>query len=99
MDKQTNNKINTEVKEVTEKSIKVLDTSEVCKVKDKEEAISLLCNIYRQSDVCLRETLEFVEINGFTIIEIVEIFAKLKKDIDGDSCIVFDCYNKEVERF
>ena len=85
--------------EMTEKSIRETDTNEVHKVNNKCEAIETITAVYRKGDVDLRGTLEFIEVNGFTVIEVVEIFAELKQRIDSDSCIVFDCDNNEVERF
>lgn len=61
----------------------------------KEEVVQVILNRYFENDIVMGEFLETIELRGFSIVEIVEIYAKLINLADDDILTV----EKEGELF
>lgn len=54
-------------------------------VTDKpEEAEKLIKAEYLLSDVCIGELMEQIQISGLTMTQVVQVYASLYEDIEGD---------------
>lgn len=49
-----------------------------------EEAVSCIKKAYIESDVCMGEFLATTEIKGLTIDEVVQVYARLYNEFEGD---------------
>ena len=57
------------------------------KTTNKEEAISEIIKIYQKENVVLQELLEGVSLPDLSIMDVVEVYAALSFQIDGDDIV------------
>lgn len=57
---------------------------EVLKVTSREEAYSLIYDIYMKNDLCLTEIIAGIEIHGLSVEAVVEVYATLYAEIEGE---------------
>ena len=59
----------------------------IVKTTNKEEAISEIIKIYQKENVVLQELLEGVSLPDLSIMDVVEVYAALSFQIDGDDIV------------
>ena len=57
---------------------------EVLTVTSREEAYSLIYEIYMQNDLCLTEILAGIEIHGLSVEAVAEVYATLYAEIESE---------------
>ena len=68
----------------------------IVKTTNKEEAISEIIKIYQKEDVVLQELLEGVSLPDLSIMDVVEVYAALSFQIDGDDIVRLNYEEKSI---
>ena len=71
----------------------------IVKTTNKEEAISEIIKIYQKEDVVLQELLEGVSLPDLSIMDVVEVYAALSFQIDGDDIVRLNYEDKIICSF
>ena len=71
----------------------------IVKTTNKEEAISEIIKIYQKEDVVLQELLEDISLPDLSIMDVVEIYAALYSQIDGDDIVRLNYEDKIICSF
>ena len=71
----------------------------IVKTTNKEEAISEIIKIYQKENVVLQELLEGVSLPDLSIMDVVEVYAALSFQIDGDDIVRLNYEDKIVCSF
>lgn len=66
------------------KYLVILDENTTKEVKDLNECIEVIKEDYRRNDICLGELLNNIEVQGFSVNNVVDMYAQLIKDIEND---------------
>lgn len=56
----------------------------VIKVETIEQAVELVLEEYKKSDVCIGELFASIEIHGLSVEDTVKVYAQLYEQIEGD---------------
>ena len=70
----------------------------IVKTTNKEEAISEIIKIYQKEDVVLQELLEDISLPDLSIMDVVEVYAALSSQIDGDDIVRLNYEDKIIEK-
>ena len=68
----------------------------IVKTTNKEEAISEIIKIYQKEDVVLQELLEDISLPDLSIMDVVEVYAALSSQIDGDDIVRLNYEDKII---
>ena len=68
----------------------------IVKTTNKEEAISEIIKIYQKENVVLQELLEGVSLPDLSIMDVVEVYAALSFQIDGDDIVRLNYEDKII---
>ena len=71
----------------------------IVKTTNKEEAISEIIKIYQKENVVLQELLEGVSLPDLSIMDVVEVYAALSFQIDGDAIVRLNYEDKIICSF
>ena len=71
----------------------------IVKTTNKEEAISEIIKIYQKENVVLQELLEGVSLPDLSIMDVVEVYAALSFQIDGDDIVRLNYEDKIICSF
>ena len=71
----------------------------IVKTTNKEEAISEIIKIYQKEDVVLQELLEDISLPDLSIMDVVEVYAALSFQIDGDDIVRLNYEDKIICSF
>ncbi len=58
-------------------------------VKDKEDCVNAIIEEYNRNDLCVEELLYSIEIQGFSVQDVVEIFARIINIIESDKLLQY----------
>ena len=71
----------------------------IVKTTNKEEEISEIIKIYQKENVVLQELLEGVSLPDLSIMDVVEVYAALSFQIDGDDIVRLNYEDKIICSF
>ena len=71
----------------------------IVKTTNKEKAISEIIKIYQKENVVLQELLEGVSLPDLSIMDVVEVYAALSFQIDGDDIVRLNYEDKIICSF
>lgn len=74
------------------KKIIVSDEDEVVEieVKDKSNCVDVILEEYKKYDICMEDFLYSTELQGFSIQDVVDIFAKVINIVDLDQVLIYN---------
>jgi len=72
------------------KDIKILIHPEIVHKDDINGTVNLISRIYEEHNINLAELLTSIEVHGLSLEDIVQIYSRLYKQIEGSEVIVVD---------
>lgn len=72
------------------KKIIVSDEGVEIEVKDKSNCVEVILEKYKKDDICMDEFLYSIELQGFSIQDVVDIFAKVINIVDSDQVLIYN---------
>lgn len=86
-----------------DKVLKIGNSVIISDAVTKGDMVKLIIEKYREDDVCIGDMLQVTEIQGFSVQDIVDIFAKVMYELEDDKLVqkqnVYTDNPSEIERW
>ena len=82
-------KLNDADKEKSKIVLRILNEGITFDCKDKQDVVEAILEEYRAHDICLGELLEGLEIDGLSVQDVVDIFAKVMHIVEADEVVQY----------
>lgn len=81
------------------KKIVILDEDVSHGVESKIDCVNSILHEYSKNDICIEEMLYSIEVQGFSIQDVVDIFAKVINTIESDQLLQYkECETLPMDR-